>query len=436
MAAVASSTRCSWSGSDPASKRTSRFSEATRSGVLTATMVRDGAFCPTKWSIVPSSTRRLPVNPWLAHDCAARRHDGRPIVGGEFRLDEPPGRVPHQVRAQRAGMEVVEHDQVQPSVEAPGVAGDVGLDRLPGKQRLLRRLDGDVHQRESIHRLGDAVLENLEVGLRQIPDEGAGRVERPDIHLHQVHLDAEGDRRNVRGRRLLGGCDGQGDRHGQSRPAPAMCHWPHHSAPAGGTIRRKTRHAEAVSGAGAPELGSPNRRPATGRPRTTRSRKEALVTTRLHAFSIAATAVAASAAGGLLSAVLPVRAAAQAPPGIVTTAQVNLVDRAGRLRGVLSAEDERGMASLALFGPDGGPRAVLAAAPDGAPTFELYDRGANAAGPRDRPGHGADRRRHGRWRAASDPRRAVGCSGAHPHRRRPDAHRGRADRRRSARSFT
>lgn len=97
------------------------------------------------------------------------------------------------------------------------------------------------------------------------------------------------------------------------------------------------------------------------------------MTTRLHAFSIAATAVAASAAGGLLGAVLPVRAAAQAPPGIVTTAQVNLVDRAGRLRGVLSAEDERGMASLALFGPDGGPRAVLAAAPDGAPTFEMYD---------------------------------------------------------------
>ena len=71
--------------------------------------------------------------------------------------------------------------------------------------------------------------------------------------LHQVHLDAEGDRRNVRRRRLLGGCDGQGGRHGQSRPAPAMGHWPHHSAPAGGTIRRKGRHAGAVSGAGAPE---------------------------------------------------------------------------------------------------------------------------------------------------------------------------------------
>lgn len=90
-----------------------------------------------------------------------------------------------------------------------------------------------------------------------------------------------------------------------------------------------------------------------------------------HAIGIVATAIAA--AGGLASLVLPARAATQAAPGIVTATQVNLVDRSGRLRGVLSAEDERGMASLALFGPDGGPRAVLAAAPDGAPTFELYD---------------------------------------------------------------
>ena len=175
---------------------------------------------------------------------------GRPIVGGKLRsMNRRPRCAPGACAAGWYGGRRAPVGQ--PSVEAPGVAGDVGLDRLPGKQPRLRRLDGDVHQRESIHRW-DAVFENLEVGLRR-PDEGAGRVERPDIHLHQVHLDAEGDRRNVRGRRLLGGCDGQGDRHGQSRPAPPMYHWPHHSAPAGGAIRRKARHAEAVSGAGAPE---------------------------------------------------------------------------------------------------------------------------------------------------------------------------------------
>jgi hypothetical protein len=88
----------------------------------------------------------------------------------------------------------------------------------------------------------------------------------------------------------------------------------------------------------------------------------------------AALLVAAFAGGGLAN-LVSARLGAQSPPEIVTATQVNLVDRGGRLRGILSAEDERGMASLALLDPAGRPRALLAVTPDGAPTFELYDQG-------------------------------------------------------------
>jgi len=79
--------------------------------------------------------------------------------------------------------------------------------------------------------------------------------------------------------------------------------------------------------------------------------------------------------GGIASLVFAPRLAvsAQAGAGSITTEQITLVDRTGRIRGVLSAEDERGMTSLALFDGTGQRRAVLATGADGAPTLELYD---------------------------------------------------------------
>ena len=79
----------------------------------------------------------------------------------------------------------------------------------------------------------------------------------------------------------------------------------------------------------------------------------------------------ASLAGGAASTFfLTARLGAQGGD-VVTASQVNLVDRDGRLRGVLAAEDERGMASLAFYGPDGVVRGVVGAEPDGTPLLRF-----------------------------------------------------------------
>ena len=56
---------------------------------------------------------------------------------------------------------------------------------------------------------------------------------------------------------------------------------------------------------------------------------------------------------------------------VVTASQINIVDREGRLRAVLAGEDERGMTSLAFYGPDGTVRGVVGADPDGTPVLRF-----------------------------------------------------------------
>jgi len=96
---------------------------------------------------------------------------------------------------------------------------------------------------------------------------------------------------------------------------------------------------------------------------------------RERAVGIGAMVMASCLGGGIVHLVLSPRDAvsAQARPGAITTEQVNLVDASGRLRGVLSAEDDRGMASLTLFDTAGRRRAMLATDGEGTPTLELYD---------------------------------------------------------------
>ena len=88
------------------------------------------------------------------------------------------------------------------------------------------------------------------------------------------------------------------------------------------------------------------------------------------------TVILASMVGGAVShLVLPARLGAQGAE-VVTASQVNIVDSAGRLRAVLAADDERGLASLAFYGPDGVRRGVVGAEPDGTPVLRFN----NAAG--------------------------------------------------------
>lgn len=66
---------------------------------------------------------------------------------------------------------------------------------------------------------------------------------------------------------------------------------------------------------------------------------------------------------------------AQAPAEVVTTSQLNLVDGGGRLRGILSGSDERGLASLAFYDETGQVRGVFGIEADGSPVMRLYDAG-------------------------------------------------------------
>ena len=67
--------------------------------------------------------------------------------------------------------------------------------------------------------------------------------------------------------------------------------------------------------------------------------------------------------------------AAPAPPApqVLTATQINLVDGAGRLRGVLGASDERGLASIAWYDDDGQVRSLSGIGQDGTPVVQLYD---------------------------------------------------------------
>ena len=83
--------------------------------------------------------------------------------------------------------------------------------------------------------------------------------------------------------------------------------------------------------------------------------------------------LAASLVGGAVSnALLTARLGAQGA-GVVTASQVNIVDGAGRLRAILSGDDERGMASLAFYGPGGAFRGLVGIDADGHPVLRFTD---------------------------------------------------------------
>ncbi len=83
--------------------------------------------------------------------------------------------------------------------------------------------------------------------------------------------------------------------------------------------------------------------------------------------------LAASLIGGAVSNLfLTARLGAQGA-GVVTASQVNIVDGSGRLRAILSGDDERGMASLAFYAPDGTYRGLVGVDADGHPVLRFTD---------------------------------------------------------------
>ncbi len=90
---------------------------------------------------------------------------------------------------------------------------------------------------------------------------------------------------------------------------------------------------------------------------------------------LVAAMIAASFLGGVAGSLLTnSRVGAQAPD-VVTTTQLNVVDGAGNLRGILAGSDERGRASLTLFDATGRPRSLVGVQGDGTPVLQLHGAG-------------------------------------------------------------
>ena len=83
--------------------------------------------------------------------------------------------------------------------------------------------------------------------------------------------------------------------------------------------------------------------------------------------------LAASVIGGALSNVLMTARLGAQGAGVVTASQVNIVDGTGRLRAVLAGDDERGLASLAFYGPDGAFRGLVGVDAEGHPVLRFTD---------------------------------------------------------------
>ena len=156
---------------------------------------------------------------------AARGDHGRQIVGAEVLVDELLRRALDQRRAQRVGVQVVEHDDVQPPLERLAVGLRVRRNDALRVEEALGPLDRDVDLGEQLDLLRLAVLEDLEVVLGQPRDEVALRVGDERVHLDVVDLGLEGDGRRrlraARARGLTGLADGRARGRERGRPAPA-----------------------------------------------------------------------------------------------------------------------------------------------------------------------------------------------------------------------
>ena len=91
---------------------------------------------------------------------------------------------------------------------------------------------------------------------------------------------------------------------------------------------------------------------------------------RQQGWLIGAMLVASMVGGAASSLLLTARLGAQGAD-VVNATQVNIIDSGGRLRAVLAAEDERGMTSLAFYGPNGSRRGLVGAEADGTPVLRF-----------------------------------------------------------------
>ena len=88
-------------------------------------------------------------------------------------------------------------------------------------------------------------------------------------------------------------------------------------------------------------------------------------------WMVGAMLVASFAGGAATHLLMSGAVQAQGTPGVVTATQVNLVDGAGQLRGVLAGSDPGGLASITLYDQAGQVRSTFGVEPDGTPLIQL-----------------------------------------------------------------
>ena len=99
---------------------------------------------------------------------------------------------------------------------------------------------------------------------------------------------------------------------------------------------------------------------------------------------------------------------------VVTATQVNLVDGAGRLRGVLAGSDPGGLASITLYDQTGQARSTMAVEPDGTPLIQLHGPGGETRLRATVQGNDASDRRRLGSRGAGPVRCGPGPADPHP----------------------
>ena len=153
--------------------------------------VRSGGSSPMNLSTAAKSESFV-ARELLSRFPQQREHDGHQVVRAEMLLDEPACGSSGASCPIGSGTPSSRIIDVDTSIETAFVAPNVRLNRdHVAKPGGMRQFDGDIDQRERGDRLRLAILEDLKVLLRQIPDKIPALVRHPNIHLDIFDLHRE-----------------------------------------------------------------------------------------------------------------------------------------------------------------------------------------------------------------------------------------------------
>ena len=177
---------------------------------------RGGAELPPK-KLVHGGEQEPPIAGELLRRIgpAARIQDRGHVVGAEILLDELTRHAPDKYRPCEAGIEVIQHDHIDAPRKHLLVRPDVAAPLASSERQRILPLHRDVDRRKHVDLLPLAVLEQLEIVLRQAANEIALLIGDHRVDVNVVDFGLKGDLRPLRGRRR-----GLGPEHGRGAGAP------------------------------------------------------------------------------------------------------------------------------------------------------------------------------------------------------------------------